>query len=76
MVHAKNAVLQEMVASTLSGHEIPMVSRKIYKAAKEMADMENSLRPPVLVVKNHRYAPAGHLLRGVWPSTMYNDHAL
>jgi hypothetical protein len=25
---------------------------------------------------NHRYAPAGRLLRGVWPSTMYNDHAL
>jgi hypothetical protein len=23
-----------------------------------------------------RYAPAGHLLRGVWPSTMYNDHVL
>jgi hypothetical protein len=24
-----------------------------------------------------RYAPAGHLLRGVlWPSAMYNDHAL
>jgi hypothetical protein len=35
-----------------------------------------SLRPPVLVVKNRRYAPAGRLLRGVWPSTMYNDHAL
>jgi hypothetical protein len=26
--------------------------------------------------RNRRYAPAGHLLRGVWPSTMYNDHAL
>jgi hypothetical protein len=37
----------------------------------------NSLRPPVLIVKNRRYAPAGRaLLRGVWPSTMYNDHAL
>jgi hypothetical protein len=36
----------------------------------------SSLRPPVLIVKNHRYAPAGRLLRGVWPSTMYNDHAL
>jgi hypothetical protein len=35
-----------------------------------------SLRPPVLIVKNRRYAPAGRLLRGVWPSTMYNDHAL
>jgi hypothetical protein len=26
--------------------------------------------------RNRRYAPAGRLLRGVWPSTMYNDHAL
>ena len=26
--------------------------------------------------RNRRYAPAGHLLRGVWPSIMYNDHAL
>jgi hypothetical protein len=26
--------------------------------------------------RNRRYAPAGRLLRGVWPSAMYNDHAL
>jgi hypothetical protein len=26
--------------------------------------------------RNRRYAPAGRLLRGVWPSIMYNDHAL
>jgi hypothetical protein len=26
--------------------------------------------------RNRRYAPAGHLLRGVWPGIMYNDHAL
>jgi hypothetical protein len=44
MVHAKNAVLQEMVASTLNGHEITMVPRRIYKAAKEMADMETGLK--------------------------------
>jgi hypothetical protein len=44
MVHAKSAVLQEMVASTLSGHEIPMVSPKLYKAAKEMADIENGIK--------------------------------
>jgi hypothetical protein len=44
MVHAKSAVLQEMVASTLSGHEIPMVSPKLYKAPKEMADIENGTK--------------------------------
>jgi hypothetical protein len=40
MVHAKNAVLQELVASTLKGYKIPVVPWRIYKAAKEMADME------------------------------------
>jgi hypothetical protein len=44
MVHAKSAVLQEAVASTLSGHEIPMVSLKLYKAAKEMADINHGTR--------------------------------
>jgi hypothetical protein len=44
MVHAKNAVLQELVASTLKGYEIPMVPRRTYKAAKEMADMGTGLK--------------------------------
>jgi hypothetical protein len=38
--------------------------------------VRDSLRPPVLVVLNGCSRPAGRLLRGVWPSTMYNDHAL
>jgi hypothetical protein len=44
MVRAESAVLQEMVASTLNGHEIPMVSPKLYKATKEMADINNGIR--------------------------------
>jgi hypothetical protein len=44
MVHAKSAVLQEMAASTLNGYEIPMVSPKLYKAAKEMADINNGIK--------------------------------
>jgi hypothetical protein len=43
-VHAKSAVLQETVASTLSGYEIPMVSPKLHKAAKEMADINNGIK--------------------------------
>jgi hypothetical protein len=48
MVHARSAVLQEMVASTLGGHKIPMVEPKLYayKAANEMADINKGLRAP------------------------------
>ena len=43
MVHAKSAVMQEIVASALGGHKIPMVEQKLYKAAKEMADINKGL---------------------------------
>jgi hypothetical protein len=44
MVHTRSAVLQEVVANTLGGHKIPMVAPKLYKAAKEMADINNGLK--------------------------------
>ena len=44
MVHARSAVMQEIVASALGGHKIPMVEQKLYKAAKEMADINKGLR--------------------------------
>jgi hypothetical protein len=44
MVHAKNEVAQELVASTLKDYKIPMVPWVIYDAAKEMADMESGLK--------------------------------
>jgi hypothetical protein len=44
MLHANNAVLQELVASTLMAYKIPMVPWVICNAAKEMADMESGLK--------------------------------
>jgi hypothetical protein len=44
MVHAKNAVLQELVASTLRDYKIPVVPWVIYNAAKEVGDMESGLK--------------------------------
>jgi hypothetical protein len=46
MVHAKNAVVQELyiVASMLKDYKIPMVPWAIYNAAKEMADIESGLK--------------------------------
>jgi hypothetical protein len=44
MVHAKNAMAQEIVASTLQDYKIPMVPWKIYNAAKEMDGMESGLK--------------------------------
>jgi hypothetical protein len=44
MVHAKNAVVQELVASTLKNYKIPMVPWVIYNKAKEVADMESGLK--------------------------------
>jgi hypothetical protein len=34
MVHANNAMVQEMAASTLQDYEIPVVPWKIYNATK------------------------------------------
>ena len=44
MVHAKNAVLQELVASTLRDYKTPVVPWAIYNAAKEVGDMESGLK--------------------------------
>jgi hypothetical protein len=44
MVHAKNAVAQEILASTLQDYKIPMVPWKIYNAAKEVDGMESGLK--------------------------------
>jgi malonyl CoA-acyl carrier protein transacylase len=47
MAHAKNAVVQELVASTLKKYKIPMVPWVIYNAAKEVevvAGMESELK--------------------------------
>jgi hypothetical protein len=44
MVHAKNAVVQEIAASMLKKYKIPMVPWVICNAAKEMADMESGLK--------------------------------
>jgi hypothetical protein len=41
MVHAKNATVQEVVASTLQDYKIPVVPWKIYNAATELITMEN-----------------------------------
>jgi hypothetical protein len=43
MVHAKNAAVQEMVASTLLDYKIPMVPWKIYNAATELNTMGSGL---------------------------------
>jgi hypothetical protein len=55
MVHAKNAVLQELVASTLKGYEIPMVPRRIYKADKEMARWRTYMEPGLKAFKIQGY---------------------
>jgi hypothetical protein len=44
MVHARNAMVQEIVASTLQDYKIPMVPWGIYNAAKEMDGMESGLK--------------------------------
>jgi hypothetical protein len=41
MMHAKNATVQEMVASVLLDYEIQMVPWKVYNAATEMNTVEN-----------------------------------
>jgi len=43
IVHAKNARVQEMVASMLLDYKIPMVPWKVYKAATEMNTIEKGL---------------------------------
>jgi hypothetical protein len=43
MVHAKNATVQEMVASTLLDYKIPVVPWKIYNAATELNTMGSGL---------------------------------
>jgi hypothetical protein len=43
MIHARNAVLQESVASTLAHYKIPMVRWPLYNAAREMATMEKGM---------------------------------
>jgi hypothetical protein len=44
MAHAKNAMVQEIVASALQDYKIPMVPWGIYNAAKEMGGMESGLK--------------------------------
>ena len=44
MVHANNAMVQEMAASTLQDYKIPVVPWKIYNAAKELDGMESGLK--------------------------------
>jgi hypothetical protein len=44
MVHAKNAVLQELVASTLRDYKIPMAPWVVYNAVNEIGDMESGLK--------------------------------
>jgi hypothetical protein len=44
MAHARNAMVQEVVASTLRDYKIPVVPWGVYNAAKEMGDMESGLK--------------------------------
>jgi hypothetical protein len=43
MIHARNAMLQELVASTLAHYKIPMVQWSLCNAAREMATMEKGI---------------------------------
>jgi hypothetical protein len=43
MIHARNAVLQESVASTLAHYKFPMAQRPLHNAARDMATTEKGI---------------------------------
>jgi hypothetical protein len=81
LIDADVAVLEESCNAVRAADGLAkkdLLLGHIINKAEKRSDIVTAplAKAPVLIVKNRRYAPAGHLLRGVWPSTMYNDHAL